>query len=98
MVAYGIYNKHKHVEISKRLPRLQNILCAKLMAIYHTIKMSITQYHNEPVHIFTNSLNLLYLLNTQIKHLSLHNNHLDKTIILEMVTMLQKRIHQLTIY
>lgn len=60
--------------------------------------MSIIQYYNELVHIFIKSLNSLYLLNTQIKYPSLHNNHLNKTILLEMVTTLQKRFHPLTIY
>ena len=68
------------------------------MALYDTLKMSITQYQNEPVHIFTNSLNSLYLLNTQIKHPSLHNNHRDKTILEEMVAMLQQCTQTLTIY
>ena len=68
------------------------------MAIYNTIKMNIIQYQNEPVHIFTNSLNSLYLLNTQIKTSFSQNNHLDKIILLEMVTMLQQRTQLVTIY
>ena len=36
------------------------------MALYNTIKISIDLYHNEPVYIFTDSLNSLYLLNIQI--------------------------------
>ena len=68
------------------------------MALHDTIQMSITQYQNKPIHIFTDSLNSLYLLNTQIKHPSLHNNHPDKTTLLEMVNMLQQRTQTLTIY
>ena len=67
------------------------------MAIYDTIKMSITQYQNELVHIFTDNLNSLYILNTQIKRPSIHNNHFDKTILLEMIT-LHQRTYPLTIY
>ena len=97
-VAYEIYNEHKNIEISKRLPRLQIILKAKLMALYDTIKLSITQYQHEHVYIFIDSLNSLYLLNTQIKHPSLHNNHLDKIILAEMVQMLQNKTYRLFIY
>ena len=68
------------------------------MALYDTIKLSLELYHNESVHIFTNNLNSLYLLNTQIRHSSLHTNYPDKTILLEMVQMLQQRTNTLTIY
>jgi hypothetical protein len=61
------------------------------MAIYATIKLSITTYAEEPVFIFTDSLNSLYLLNTQITHPSLHNNHPDKTILTQIIEMLQAR-------
>ena len=61
------------------------------MAIHHTLKINITEMQNEPIYIFTNSLNSLYLLITQIIHPSLHNNHPDKTILSEMVDMLQAR-------
>ena len=43
--------------------------------------------------IFTNSLNSLYLLNTQIRHPYLHTNHLNKIILSEMIQMLQQRIN-----
>ena len=68
------------------------------MALYDIIKISIDLYHNEHDHIFINSLNSLYLLNTQIKHSSLHTNHADRTILSDMVEMLQKRTNILTIY
>ena len=68
------------------------------MAIYDTIKLSSTQFQHEPVHIFANSLNSLYLLNTQIKYPSIYNNHPNKTILSEMVKMLQQRNHPLIIY
>ena len=35
-VGYGIYNPFKNLKIAKRLPGLQNILQAKMMAIHHT--------------------------------------------------------------
>ena len=68
------------------------------MALYDTLKLSIDLYHNETMHIFTDSLNSLYLLITQITHPSLHTNHPNKTILSEMVQMLQQRTHTLTIY
>ena len=98
IAAYGVSNVHKHIEISKRLSRLQNILRAELMAFYDTIKLSLELYHNEPVHIFTDSLNSLYLPNTQIRHHSLHHNHPNKTILSEMIQMLQQRTTTFTIY
>jgi hypothetical protein len=61
------------------------------MAIYTTIQLSVNDYVDELVCIFTNSLNSLYLINTQIRHPSTHNNHPDKTILQEIVTMLLQR-------
>ena len=61
------------------------------MAIYTTIKLSLSNYADESVFIFTDSLNSLYLLNTQITHPSLHNNHPDKTILTHITQMLQSR-------
>jgi hypothetical protein len=57
------------------------------MAIYTTIKLSITTYTEEPVFIFTDSLNSLYLLNTQMKHPSIYNSHPDKTILTQIIEM-----------
>jgi hypothetical protein len=89
--SYGIYNPIKNLQISERLPGLQNILIAELMAIHEVLKLSITTYIEEPVYIFTDSLNSLYLINTQLKHPSTHNNHPDKTILTKIVDMLQTR-------
>jgi hypothetical protein len=43
------------------------------------------------VHIFTNNLNSLYLINTQIKHPTQQNNHPDKTILAAIVNMFKSR-------
>jgi ribonuclease HI len=59
------------------------------MAIYTVIKLSITSYTEEPIYIFTDSLNSLYLINTHIIHPSIPNNHPNKTLLSEIVTMLQ---------
>ena len=62
-------------------------------------KIIITKYSTEPAaHIFTDCLNCLYVLNTQIKHPTHHNNHADKTILTTMVEMLKNRTQPTTIY
>ena len=78
---YGIYNPFKNLKIAERLPGLQNILRAEMMAIHHTLRLLTTTYQNEPAHIFTDCLNVLYLLNTQIKHPTTYNSHPDKIIL-----------------
>ena len=88
---YGIYNFIKNLKIAIRLPGLHNILLAKLMAIHHTLQLLTTTYCGERAHIFMVCRNVLYLLNTQIKHPTLHNSHPDKNILESMTTMLQSR-------
>ena len=95
---YGIYNPFKNLKIAERLPGLQNILRAELMAIHHTLRLLTTTYPNEPAHIFTDCLNVLYLLNTQTKHPTLHNNHPDKTILESIIKMLQSRTQPTTLH
>ena len=46
-----------------------------MTVIHKTLQIINTQYPNESAYIFINSLNVLYLLNTQIKHPTLHNSH-----------------------
>ena len=75
---HGIYS-YKGLSISKRLHGHQNILCAEMIATHETLCIINNQYLNEPAYIFTDSLNVLYLLNTQIKHLTLHNSHPTKS-------------------
>ena len=95
---YGIYNPGKNLNIDKRLHGLQNILQAEMMAIHKTLKIITTQYANEPAHIFTDCINVLYLLNTHITHPFLHNNHPNKTIMTSMVEMLQNRTQLTTLH
>ena len=60
-----------------------------MMAIHHTLATTPhPTYRDEPTHIFTNNLNVLYLLNTWIKHPTLHNSHPNKKIIEGMIKML----------
>ena len=75
-VGYGIYSP-KGLNISKRLHGHQNILRAEMVAIHKTLEIINTLYPNEPAYIFTDNLNVLYVLNTQIKHPTLHNSHPD---------------------
>ena len=72
-VGYSIYNQYKNLELAVKLPDLQNIFKAKLMEIHATLKIINKEYPNKPAHIFTNCLNGLYVIKTQIKHLTLHN-------------------------
>ena len=59
------------------------------MAIDHTLQLLTTTYRDELAHIFTYYLNFLYLLNTDIKHPTLHKKNQDKIILKSMVKMLQ---------
>ena len=49
-------------------------------------------------YIFTDSLNVLYLLNTQTKHPTPHNSHSNQVTIASMVQLFQNRIQSMTIY
>jgi hypothetical protein len=62
------------------------------------IKLSSTTYTEERVYIFTNSLNSLYLINTQLRHPSAHNNHPDKTILLQIASMLTTRTQPIALH
>lgn len=39
-----------------------------MMAIHHTLQLLTITYYNEPTQIFIDYLNIIYLLNTHIKH------------------------------
>jgi hypothetical protein len=86
---YGIWNPLLKINIHHRLIGLQNILRAKVSAIHHILQILIQEFPNEPAYIFTDSLNSLYLINTQIKHPTQQNNHLDKTILASIVNLLK---------
>ena len=98
MASYGVFSPIKNLQISERLPDLQNILTEKLMAIYTIIRHILNNFADEPVFIFTDSLNSLYVLNTQIKHPSMHNNHPDKTILTQIVQILQSQTQPTSLY
>ena len=68
------------------------------MVVHATLKIINGKYPNEPVHIFTDCLNGLYVFKTKIKHLTLYNNHPDKTILQEIVKLLQQRTQLTSLY
>jgi hypothetical protein len=82
---YGIWNPLLKINIPHRLIGLKNILRAEISAIHHTLQILIQEFPYEPAHIFTDSLNSLYLINTQIKHPTQQNNHPDKTILAHLL-------------
>ena len=69
-----------------------------MTTIHKALRIINTQYPNEPTYIFTDNLNVLYLLNTQIKHPTLHNSHLDKVTLAFMVQLFQRRSQPITLY
>jgi ribonuclease HI len=95
---YGIWNPLLKINLPQRLIELQNILRAEISAIHHMLQILTQGFPNEPAHIFTNSLNSLYLINTQIKHPIQQNNHPDKTILASIVNMLKNRIATTHLY
>ena len=68
------------------------------MAIHATLKIINEEYPKELAYIFTDYLNGLYVIKIQIKHLALHNNHPHKTILQEIVELLQQRTQPTTLY
>jgi ribonuclease HI len=89
IAGYGIYNKEKNIKIALKLPGLQNILRAELIAIHDTFKITATDI--EPTYIFTDNLNSIYLINTHLKHPTSHNNHPDKLLLQEITHHIQNR-------
>jgi ribonuclease HI len=69
-----------------------------MIAIHKTLGNINTQYPNEPAYIFTDSLNVLYLPNTQIKHPTLQNSHPDQVTLASTVQLLQNRSQPITLY
>ena len=68
------------------------------MAIHQTLQTINNEFPNKLAHIFLDYLNILYVIKTQIKHPMQYNNHPDKTILDEIVEMLQRRIQPTTMY
>ena len=69
-----------------------------MIAIHKTLRILNTKFPNEPAYIFTDSLNVLFLLNTQIKHPTLHNSHPNQVTLASMIQLLQNRRQPITLY
>ena len=67
------------------------MLCAKMLAIHHTLQLLTTTYCDKPTHIVTYCLNVLCLLNTQIRHPNVHNSHPNKNVLEAMIRRLISR-------
>lgn len=79
-----------YIIFKNRLPRLQNSLHVELAAIHETLALTFTLIQQDPIYIFTDSFSSLYLLNTQIRHPSLQNNHPEKLILQAILYLLQQ--------
>jgi hypothetical protein len=86
---YGIWNPLHKINLPQKLIGLQNILRAEMSAIHHTLQILTQEFPTQPVYIFTDSLNSLYLINTQIKQPTQQNNHPNKTILASTVNLLK---------
>ena len=69
-----------------------------MMAVHKTLQILNEKYPDEPAYFFTHCINVLYLLNTQIQHPTMHNGHSDKTILASMVQMLQARTQPISLH
>ena len=79
----GVYNPNNNTQIAERLPSYPNILRAELNAILIAIKtIQNTQINT---HIFTDSLNNIYLINNHIQHPTSQHHHPDKLLIAAIV-------------
>lgn len=76
-VEYGIYSFIKAIFIEDTIFNSTNILKAKMMVFHHFLKLFITTYQNELVHLLTNCINV-YLLQNHIKILTTYNSHLNR--------------------
>ena len=70
----------------------------EISTIYHTLLILNHEFPQEPAHIFIDSLNSLYFINTQIKHPTQQNNHPDKTILALIVKLLKGRVATTTLH
>jgi ribonuclease HI len=93
---YSIYNKDKNIKIAQRLLGLQNILRAELTAIHDTIKLTLRD--TKSTYIFTDSLNSIYLINTQLKHPTSQNNHPNKLLLQEIIKHINNKLSTLHIH
>ena len=92
----GVYSPHNKIQISERLPEYQNILRAELNAILIAIKT--IQTTQIDTHIFTNSLNNIYLINNHILHPTSQHHHPDKLLIAAIIHQIYWTPHKISIH
>ena len=92
----GIYSPNNNIQISERLPGYQNILRAELNAILIAIK--IIQITQRDTHIFTDSLNSIYLINNHIQHPTSQHHHPDKLLIAALINQIYWTPHMVHIH
>ena len=68
------------------------------MAIHNALHIANTEYPNKPTHILIDYFNGLYIIKIQMKILHLYNIHPNKTILEEIVKLLQNHICPFFLY
>ena len=65
-VGLGVYSPNNDLRIEGKFLRLPNILCLKLYALLIALTAIINQLQNK--YIFTDNLNIIYLISNHIHH------------------------------
>ena len=68
------------------------------MALHNIIIIANNEYLNKPIQILIDCLNGLYIIKTKIKHATLHDNHPNKTLLEEIVVLLQQQTQPISLY
>jgi hypothetical protein len=55
------------------------------------VALKLTNTNTKPTYIFTDSLNSIYLVNTQLRHPTLQNYHLDKLLLQEVIKYIKDK-------
>jgi ribonuclease HI len=91
-----VYNPNNNTKISERLPGYHNKLRAELNAILIAVKnIQITQIDT---HLFTYSINIIYLINNHIHHPTSQHHHPDKLLIATIVRQIYWTPHKVHIH
>ena len=90
IAGYNIYNKDKNIKIAQRLPGFQNILKAELTTVHGTIQLTLRD--TKLTYIFIDSLNSIYLINTQLKHTTSQNDHPDKLLLQKIIKHINNKL------
>ena len=92
----GLYSPNNNTQISERLSGYQNILRAELNAILIAIEtIQTTQWDT---HIFTDSLNIINLVNNHIQHPTSQHHHPDKLLIAAIIHQIYWTPHMIHIH